>query len=125
MRSFVIPLILGLTGCVSNVNNSIVWNSVGENRSLICKDKNISVDMIKFGHTERSLLGQALKVRNMKKKEECFIVESGKIARTGVTFIFPLIDEFPESFRGIKSEIEEVEYKRNKYWLIKTANKLK
>lgn len=123
MKGFIIPLIIGLTGCATSVDNSVFWNSVGDNRSLICKNKNIAVDMIKFGHTERSILGQALKVRNMNKKDECFIVESSKIARTGVTFIFPLVDEFPESFRGVKSKIEEVDYNKNKYWLIRTENK--
>jgi hypothetical protein len=120
MKFFIIPLMIGLTGCAGGVDNRVFWNSIGNNNSLICKNKDVAVHMIKFGYSERSKIGQALKFRRMLKEDECFIVESQKITRTGVVHIFPLDENFPESFRGVKTKIEKVDYNQNRYWLIKT-----
>lgn len=112
-----------LTGCASNIDNRVLWHNLGENNVFICKDLKTSISMVKFGNSERSLAGQVLKARRMVKSEECKIVKIYEIKKTGSVHTFDLTEEFPESFRGVKKQIEQIEYSNQLYWLIPTKNK--
>lgn len=112
-----------LTGCASNIDNRAFWHNVGENNVFICEDLNTSISMVKFANSERSLAGQALKARKMIKSEECKIVKIYEITKTGQVHTFDLTEEFPESFRGVKKQIEQIRYSNQSYWLIPTKNK--
>ncbi len=109
-----------LTGCANNIEKRAFWHNVGENNVLICKNLETSVSMVKFGNSERSVAGQALKARKMIKSEECKIVKVYETEKTGKVHIFDLTQEFPESFRGVKKQIEQIKYSNQDYWLIPT-----
>lgn len=112
-----------ITGCASNIDNRAFWHNVGENNVFICKNLNTSISMVKFANSERSIAGQVLKARRMIKSEECKIVKVYEITKTGIVHTFDLTEEFPESFRGVKKQIEQIRYFNQPYWLIPTKNK--
>lgn len=123
MKKFSIFLMIGIagiSGCSTIIDNRVFWNNVGDGNSLICKDTLTATKMVQFSYHERSYLGQALKIRNMNKEKNCFIVNRSQIRKTGDVFVFPLVNDFPESFRGVKQKVEEVELDDKKYWLINT-----
>lgn len=120
MKVVFIVISVLLAGCSVGVDKSIYWNSVGEERSLICINKEIAVNMVRFSNTERSRLGQILKIKNMHKSKECIVVNSNDIIKTNVTYKFPLTKEFPEKYRGVRKVIKEITYKNDKYWLVET-----
>lgn len=110
-----------VSGCAMKVDKNIYWHSVGKEKSIICKDKETAATMVRFGYSERARFGQALKIRNMYKSNDCLVVNTKDIYNTGVIYKFPIAIEFPESFRGIKKEIKEITYNNNNnYWLIET-----
>lgn len=120
MKVVFIVISVLLTGCSVGVDKSIHWKSIGEEKSLICINKEIAVNMVRFSNTERSRLGQMLKIKNMHKSKECIVVNSNDIIKTNVTYKFPLTKDFPEKYRGVIKEIKEITYKNDKYWLVET-----
>lgn len=120
MKLLIICICVLLSACASKLDNKVYWNSIGQENNLICENKDDAIHMIRFSNSERSIVGQALKIRNMNKNKDCFIVDSEYVYKTGVKHKFPLTEEFPESFRGVKKEIEKIFYNNKEYWLVET-----
>lgn len=120
MKLLIICICVLLSACASKLDNKVYWNSIGQENNLICENKDDAIHMIRFSNSERSIVGQALKIRNMNKNKNCFIVDSSYVYKTGIKQQFPLTEDFPESFRGVKKEIEKILYNNKEYWLIET-----
>lgn len=111
-----------LAGCSSNQVNTTMYNLHEiKGQEVICYQQEEATRLVKMGFTANSKVQQALILSNSIKQSKCKIVDKDKVRKTGDLVIFPITDEFPESFRGVKKAVYKATYENSSYWLVPTG----
>ena len=111
-----------LAGCSGNQVNTTMYNLHEiKGKQVICYQQEEATRLVKIGFSANSKAQQALILANSVKQSKCKIVVDEKVIKTGDLVIFPITDEFPESFRGVKKAVYKVNYESNSYWLVPTG----
>lgn len=114
-----------LAGCSGNQVNTTMYNLHEiKGKQVICYQQEEATRLVKMGAGANGKNGkaqQALILANSIKQSKCKIVVAEKVIKTGDLVIFPITDEFPESFRGVKKAVYKVNYENNSYWLVPTG----
>lgn len=115
-------IIVLLAGCSSNPVNTTMYNLHAiKGKEVICYQQEEATRLVKMGFSANGKAQQALILANSMKQSKCKIVASEKVKKTGDVVIFPITDEFPESFRGVKKAVYKVNYDNSSYWLVPTG----
>lgn len=111
-----------LAGCSSNQVDTTMYNLHAiKGKEVICYQQEEATRLVKMGFTASGKADQALILGNSIKQSKCKIVEHSQVVKTGDLVIFPITDEFPESFRGVKKAVYKVNFENNGYWLVPTG----
>lgn len=111
-----------LAGCSSNQINTTMYNLHEiKGMEVICYQQEEAIRLVKMGFSADSKTQQALILGRSIKQSKCKVVDENKVRKTGDLVIFPITDEFPESFRGVKKAVYKVSYENNSYWLVPTG----
>lgn len=111
-----------LAGCSGNQVNTTMYNLHEiKGMEVICYQQEEATRLVKMGFSADSKTQQALILGKSIKQSKCKVVDENKVRKTGDLVIFPITDEFPESFRGVKKAVYKVNYENNSYWLVPTG----
>jgi hypothetical protein len=115
-------MLLLLAGCSGNPVNTTMYNLHEiRGKEVICYQQEEATRLVKMGFTAKGKAQQAIILGNSMKHSKCKVVDEQEVKRTGDIVIFPITDEFPESFRGVKKAVYKVNYENNSYWLVPTG----
>jgi hypothetical protein len=112
-----------VAGCSSKPYDTTMYNlHKVKGQEVICKQEADAIHMVKMGFSASAKYQQGLILANASKQGKCRLVEEASVVKTGDSVIFPITDEFPESFRGIKKVVFRVHHNGEIYWLVPTGN---